>query len=134
MCCYQERFSFTLKVFTFLATSMYSCVRCRFIIIIIIIVYSFSSFSHQRLPMVSHWSLSDSKSSQVSRILLSILANLSNAEVLFIIRFGHLTEVRGLVCISKSQGSLCVSFSWTYSGLCIYHLFVWSNFNFLHNS
>ena len=29
--------------------------------------------------------------------------------------------------------SFCVSFSWTDSGFCIYHLFVWSNVNFLHN-
>ena len=35
-------------------------------------------------------------------------------------------------CISKSQKILCVSFSRTDSGLCIYYL-VWSNFNFLHN-
>ena len=34
----------------------------------------------------------------------------------------------------KSRRSLCPSFSWTDSGLCIYHLFVWSNFNFLHSS
>ena len=27
-----------------------------------------------------------------------------------------------------------MTFSWTGVGLCIYHLFVWSNFNFLHNS
>ena len=31
--------------------------------------------------MVSHWSLDDSKSPQISRILLSILANLNNAVV-----------------------------------------------------
>ena len=30
--------------------------------------------------------------------------------------------------------SLWVSFSWADSGLCIYHLFIWSNFNFLHNT
>ena len=36
--------------------------------------------------------------------------------------------------MSKSHRSLCVSFSRTDSGLCIYHLFVWSNLNFLHNS
>ena len=39
------------------------------------------SFSPQRKPMVSHWNLSDSKSRQVSRTLLSILAVLNNAEV-----------------------------------------------------
>ena len=34
----------------------------------------------------------------------------------------------------KSHGSLCESFSWTGAGLCIYHLLVWSNLNFLHIS
>ena len=38
-----------------------------------------------------------------------------------------------IVCISKSPRRLCVSFSKTDSGLCVYHLFTWSNFNFLHN-
>ena len=47
---------------------------------------------------------------------------------------GHLAEIRWSVCISKSYWSLCVSFSWTDSGLCIYHFFVWLNFNFLYNS
>ena len=35
--------------------------------------------------------------------------------------------------ISKSQRIFGVSFSKTDSWLCIYHLFVWSNLNFLHN-
>ena len=35
--------------------------------------------------------------------------------------------------ISKSQRSLYLSFSRTDAGLCIYHLFVWSNLNVLHN-
>ena len=39
------------------------------------------SFSHQRLLMVFHWSLSDSKSPQVSRIVVSILAVFNNAVV-----------------------------------------------------
>ena len=39
------------------------------------------SFSHQHCLMDFHWSLSDSKSLQVSRTLLSILANLNNAIV-----------------------------------------------------
>ena len=41
---------------------------------------------------------------------------------------------RGSVYISKSWRILCVSFSRTDSGLCIYHLFIWSNLNFWHNS
>ena len=36
--------------------------------------------------------------------------------------------------MSKSHWSLCVSFSRTDAGLCIYHLFVWSNLNFLRIS
>ena len=42
--------------------------------------------------------------------------------------------IRWSVCISKSYWSLCVSFSRTDAGLYIYHLFVWSNINFLHIS
>ena len=60
---YKERFCFSLKVI---------------IIIIIIIHYS---FSHQRKLMVFHWRLSDSKSPQVFRTLLSILAVFNNAVV-----------------------------------------------------
>ena len=41
--------------------------------------FLFENFSHQRQPMVSHWSLSDSKSPQVSWTLLSILTDLNNA-------------------------------------------------------
>ena len=54
--------------------------------------------------------------------------------LLFIIRSGRLAEIRWFVCISKFQRSLCVSFSRTDSGLCIYHSLVWSDLNCLHNS
>ena len=54
--------------------------------------------------------------------------------LLIIIRSGLLAEIWWSVYITKSQRSLCVSFSRTDPGLCIYHLFVRSNFNFLHNS
>ena len=159
--------------------------------------------------MVFHRSLSDSKSHQVSRILLGILAVLGNAVVwmvstrpptsksstsfnnplvtvpktpitigiivsfmfhsFFLILLqgrgtypsfhfisvlftgqpeqqsrqfckfsfllsGLLAEIRWSVCTSKSYRSFCVSFSMTGAGLCIYHLFVWSNLNFLHIS
>ena len=53
---------------------------------------------------------------------------------LIISRSGRLAEMRWSVFILKSQRSLCILFYWTISRLCIYHLFVWSNFNFLHNS
>ena len=36
--------------------------------------------------------------------------------------------------LAESHQSLWVSFSRTAAGLCIYHLFVWSNLNFLHIS
>ena len=169
--------------------------------------------------MVSHWSLSDSKSSQVSRTRLRILAVLSNADVwivstrpptskssrpfnnplvtvpnapitigtivtfmfysffnslarsrylsffslsflfilwsagtakstilqilfsfffffflLIIMRSGLLAGIRWSVCMLKSHRSLCESFSRRGAGLYIYHLFVWSNWNFLHIS
>ena len=53
---------------------------------------------------------------------------------IIIIRSSRLAEIKWSVCISKSHWSLSVSFFRTDSGLCIYHLFVWSNINFLHNS
>ena len=163
--------------------------------------------------MVFHWSSSESKSPQVSRTLLSILAVLNNAEVwmvstcppaskssslfysplvtvpkapitigiivtfmfhsffnstegrgtyhsfyffsvlycrqpgqqspqfckfsfflLIIIKSGLLADIRWSVCMSKSHRSLCVSFSRTAAVLCMYHLLVWSNLNFLHIS
>ena len=45
---------------------------------------------------------------------------------LIIIRFGLLAEIRWSVCMSKLHRRLCVSFSRTGAGLCIYHLLVWS--------
>ena len=45
-----------------------------------------------------------------------------------------LAEIRWSVCMSKSHRSLCVLFSWTDAGWCIYHLFVWSTLNSLHIS
>ena len=53
--------------------------------------------------------------------------------LLIIIRSGLLVKIGWSVCISKSQ-SLCVLFSRTGAGLCIYHLLVWSNLNILHIS
>ena len=54
--------------------------------------------------------------------------------LLIIMRSGLLAEIRWSICMSKSQRSLCVSFSRTDDGLCIYHLFVWSNLDFLNIS
>ena len=163
--------------------------------------------------MVFHWSLSDSKTPQVSWTLLSILAVFSNAVIwivstypptskparpfksplvivpkspitigtivtfmfhsffnslarsrylsffshsfslilwstgtakstilqilyflLIIIRSGLLAKIWWSVCMSTSHRSLCVWFSRTGAGLCIYHFLVLSNLNFLHIS
>ena len=48
---------------------------------LISLFFTHLSLSHQRQPVVFHWSLSDSKSPQLSRTLLSILAVLNNAVV-----------------------------------------------------
>ena len=52
--------------------------------------------------------------------------------LLIIIMSRLLAEIKWSVSMSKSHRSLCVSFSRTAVGLCIYHLLVWSNLNFLH--
>ena len=46
-------------------------------------------------------------------------------------RSGCLAEIRWSICISKSKRNQWVSLSKTDSGLYIYHLFEWSNLNFL---
>ena len=71
------------------------------------------------------WSVGTAKSTILQVLFLLLL---------IITRFSRLAEIRWSVCISKSQRSLCVSFYRIDSGLCVYHLFVLSNFNFLHNS
>ena len=48
---------------------------------LLLLLFTHCSFSHPRYLMVFHWSLSDSKSPQVSRTLLSILAFLNYAVV-----------------------------------------------------
>ena len=53
---------------------------------------------------------------------------------LIIIRSCLLGGIRWSVCMLKTHRSLCMSFSWRGAGLCIYHLLVWSNLNFLHIS
>ena len=54
--------------------------------------------------------------------------------LLIIIKSGILVWIRGSVSMLKSHRSLCVAFFRTGAGLCIYHLLVWSNVNFLHIS
>ena len=54
--------------------------------------------------------------------------------LLITMRSGLLPEIWWPVSMTKSHRSLCVSFSRTGAGFCIYHFFVWSNLNFLHIS
>ena len=49
-------------------------------------------------------------------------------------RLCHLIITTWSVCFSSSHWSLCFSFSRKDAGLCIYHLFVYSNLNFLRIS
>ena len=55
--------------------------------------------------------------------------NFANSLFFFfiIIRSVLLAGIRWSVCMLKSHRSLCVSFSRTGAGLCIYYLLVWSN-------
>ena len=91
----------------------------------------FNSLARSRyLSLFSHsfsfilWSAGTAKST-ILQIFLFLL---------IIIRSGLLAENWWSVCMSKSHRSLCVSFSRTGAGLCIYHLLAWSNLNFLHIS
>ena len=91
----------------------------------------FNSLARSRyLSFFSHsfrfilWSAGTAKST-ILQILFFLLLLL-----LIIIRSGLLTGI----CMLKSHRSLFVSFSRTGVGLCIYHLLVWSNLNFLHIS
>ena len=61
--------------------------------------------------------------------------NFANSLFFFFVDYNkvwNLTEIRWSVCMSHR--SLCVSFTRTGAGFCIYYLFVWSSLNFLHIS
>ena len=68
------------------------------------------------------WSSGTAKSTILQILLL----------LLIITRSGSPAETKRSACMSKSHWSLCVPSSWTGAGLCLYHLFVWSNLNFLN--
>ena len=61
----------------------------------LLLLLPFASFSHQRKLIVFHWSVSDSKSPQISRTLLSILADLYNVLV-------WMVSIRPLISNSSS--------------------------------
>ena len=101
----------------------------------IIITFMFHSFFNslarsRYLSFFSHsfsfilWSAETAKSTTLQILFF----------LLIIIRSVLLVEIWWSVCMSKSHRSLCVSFSRTGAGLCIYLLFEWSNLNFLHIS
>ena len=101
----------------------------------VIVTCIFHSFFNSRarsryLAFFSHsfsfilWSAGTAKST-ILQVLFFLLIN---------IRSGRVAEIRWSVCILKSHRSLCELFSRTGAGLCIYHLLVWSNLNFLHIS
>ena len=103
----------------------------------IIVPFMFHSFFNSLirstyLSFFSHffsfilWSAGTAKSTILQVIFFSFL--------LIIIKSGLLAEIRWSVCMSKSHRSLCVLFSRAAAGLCIYHLLVWSNLNFLRIS
>ena len=96
----------------------------------------FNSLARSRyLSFFSHsFSFIQSAGTKKSAILQVLFSFFLFFFLLIIIRSGLLAEMRWSVCMSKSHRSLCVSFSRTGAGLCIYHLFVWSNLNFLHIS
>ena len=62
---------------------------------------------------------------QNSQVVLFLLINTTT---------GRLARIGWSVCISKSERILGISFSWTNSGFCVYHLSGWSSFNLLPNS
>ena len=74
-------------------------------------------------PYFTLWSTGTAKST-IQQILFFVLT---------ITMYSCLAGIRWTVYISESLRILCVSFSGTKSGLCIDHLFVRSNFIFLHN-
>ena len=95
-----------------------------------IVTFMFHSFSNSltRSRYLSFFSLSFSfipQSRQFGKFSFFLL---------IIIRNGLLARIRWSVCMLKSHRNLCVAFSRTGVGSCIYHLLVWSNFNFLHIS
>ena len=104
-------------------------------IIIIIMFHSFSnsltrsryffSFSHSLFYYVI------SRDSKVHNFSSSLYFSFF---LFLIITSDRLAKIRWSVCMFKSHWSLCISFSRTTAVLCIFHLFIWSNFNFLHIS
>ena len=80
------------------------------------------------------WSAGTAKSTILQIFFLFFFFFFFFLLLLIIMRSGLLAGITWSVCMLKFHRSLCVSFSRTGAGLYIYHLFVWSNWNFLHIS
>ena len=106
-----------------------------FVTFMYIVFWVFFNFlaSWRYLSFFSHYFSFILRSARTAKSsILQILFLLLLLLLLIIIRSGLLAEIRWSVCMTKSQRSLCVSFSRTDAGFCIYHLLVWSKLNFLH--
>ena len=95
-----------------------------------IVVFS-SLARHRHLPFFSLFLQFYSVANQNSKV--HYLAG-SHIFLLIITWSDRLAEIKWFVCISKPKRTLYLSFSRTDSGLYIYDLCVYSNFNFLRNS
>ena len=91
---------------------------------IIFLVFYQRLFSLSIFFLFSLWSAKTAKST--IRPFLFFLLTINRSPCL--------SEIRRTFYILKTYKTLIVSSSRKDSGLCIYHLFMWSNFNFLHNS
>ena len=79
--CFQESQLFVRFHFSERSDFFLIWLFCSFLHLLLLLLFTHKSFSHQRKLMVFHWRLSDSKSPQVSRTLLSILGVFNNAVV-----------------------------------------------------
>ena len=100
-----------------------------------IVTFMFHSFfnSLARSRYLSFFSLSFRFILWSARTAKSIVLQIPFC-LLIIIMSGLLAGIRWSVCMLNSYRSLCMSFSRTGAGLCIYHFLVWSNLTFLHIS
>ena len=97
--------------------------------LLVILIYSlkfFTSALSDGLSQVFGWQQVTSSPQDSSQYTKSTILQVFFF-LLIINRSGLLAEIRWSVSMSKSHRSLCVLFSRTDAGLCIYRLFVWSN-------
>ena len=101
----------------------------------------FRVFHTSVYPMVSHWSLSDSKSPQVSRTLLSILADLDNTVVWMVSTHPLISKsscpcINLLVTVSRAPTIIGISVTFMFHSFfdsltrSRYLSFFWFSFNF----